>query len=143
MNQRAITMANTLTYSGTLPLVAALAAIVYPMDDVNAAQIAITYSAIIISFLCGIHWAVYLFFSETCPRNLLITSNIVALLAWGALLASNHVLAMLLHALCFLYLLTLDLKLRDEGIYPDWFYRLRRNATIIVVLSLSTIIGLS
>jgi hypothetical protein len=37
----------------------------------------------------------------------------------------------------------LDLKLRDVGILPQWFYGLRRNATMIVVVCLAVIAGLS
>jgi hypothetical protein len=113
------------------------------VHDFDSALIAITYSAIIISFLCGIHWAVYLFFAEKCPRNLLMTSNGVALLAWSSLLATHQSIAIALQAVCFLYLLTLDLQLRDGGILPQWFYGLRRNATMIVVVCLAVIAGLS
>jgi hypothetical protein len=143
MKQSQITLANVLTYSGTLPLIASAVCICFPINGVDSSLIARTYGAIIISFLCGIHWAVYLFFAEKCPRNLLITSNVVALLAWASLLATHQLLAIILQALCFLYLLTLDLKLRDAGILPQWFYSLRRNATIIVVLCLAVIAGLS
>ena len=136
-------LANILTYSGTLPLIASAICIYFPLNGFDVALIARTYSAIIISFLCGIHWAVYLFFAEKCPRNLLITSNVVALLAWASLYVANQPIATLLQALCFLYLLTLDLRLRDAGILPQWFYSLRRNATIIVVLCLALIAGLS
>ena len=136
-------LAKTLTYSGTLPLIASAVCIYFPVNDFDSALIARTYGAIIISFLSGIHWAAYLFFAEKCPRNLLITSNVVALLAWASLLATHPPIAITLQALCFLYLLTLDLKLRDAGILPQWFYSLRRNATIIVVLCLAVIAGLS
>ena len=136
-------LANILTYSGTLPLIASVVTHYFPSTGWDSTFIAITYAAIIISFLCGIHWAVYLFFAEKCPRNLLITSNVVALLTWASLLATHQSIVIVLQALCFLYLLTLDLKLRDVGILPQWFYSLRRNATIIVVLCLAVIAGLS
>lgn len=83
MKQHDITLANALTYSGTLPLIGSVITLYFPVAGLDGALIASTYSAVIISFLCGIHWATYLFFAERCPRNLLITSNIVALLAWG------------------------------------------------------------
>jgi len=100
---------------------------------------ALHYSVIISSFLCGIHWAIYLFFSGKCPRNLFITSNIIALIAWLTLSLANLHTALLLQSLCFLYLLTIDYRLVAGGIIPDWFYLLRRNATTIVVISLSLI----
>jgi hypothetical protein len=143
MKQRQITLAKILTYSGTLPLAASAIGFYFAVNGFDSTLIARTYAAIIISFLCGIHWAAYLFFAEKCPRNLLITSNVIALLAWVSLLITHQPIAIVLQALCFLYMLTLDLKLRDVGIIPKWFYSLRRNATIIVVLCLSVIAGLS
>ena len=137
MKQNSVTLAKILTYSGTLPLIASVVLIFFPVTGFDAALIATSYSAIIISFLCGIHWAVYLLFAEKCPRNLLITSNLIALLAWISLFLQHSPIIIFLQALCFLYLLTLDLKLRDAGIIPEWFYALRRNATMIVVLCLA------
>lgn len=135
-------MAQWLTYAGTLPLVIAAVEMVagrIPSDD--AAWIASTYSAIILSFLAGIHWACYLFFAQACPRNLLITSNAVALLAWLSLLAQHQPWSVLLQIFCFLYMLALDYKLQHAAILPQWFYVLRRNATIIVVLLLCIILS--
>ena len=137
MKKSSVILAKFLTYSGTLPIIGSALSIFFPVAGFDAVFIATTYSAIIISFLCGIHWAAYLFFVEKCPRNLLITSNFIALLAWASLINRNQAINTLFQALCFLYLLALDLKLRDAGIIPEWFYALRRNATIIVVLCLA------
>lgn len=137
MKPRQITFAKILTYSGTLPLVASVVVLYFPVAELGSARFANTYGAIILSFLSGIHWAVYLFFAEKSPRNLLITSNAIALLAWVSLLINDLPIALFLQALCFLYLLTLDIKLRDAGIFPPWFFKLRCYGTIIVVLCLS------
>lgn len=126
-----------LTYSGTLPLMASVVLAQLSNSGITASLIATTYSAVIISFLSGIHFAVYLFFAEKCPRHLLIISNAVALSAWVSLLAAPPPTVILLQVLCFLYLLTLDIKLLKAGILPEWFFTLRRNATIIVVVCLS------
>lgn len=144
MKQLDIITANTLTYSGTLPLIGSVVLLHFPMivptalsiTGLEAALIASTYSAVIISFLCGIHWAAYLFFTDRCPRHLLIISNMVALLAWVSLLLGHPLAAALLQAACFVFLLGLDVSLRDAGIYTEWFFRLRRNATLIVVICL-------
>jgi hypothetical protein len=141
MKQSNAKLAKALTYSGTLPLVASAICSYFPVQGFDSALIARTYSAIIISFLCGIHWASYLFFSDKSPRNLLITSNAIALLAWGLLVLAQQPLATLLHVLCFLYLLLLDIKLYHAKILPEWFYHLRRNATIIVICCLGIFAG--
>jgi len=132
-------LAGTLTYSGTLPLAACVVLMFAPIAGMDGNAMARTYAAIILSFLCGIHWAVFLFFSEKCPRNLLISSNVVALLSWYSLLLADQTTALVLQAFCFLGLLALDLQLRNAGIVPGWFYHLRRNATAIVVLCLATL----
>ena len=131
-----IKLANLLTYSGTLPLVASVFLLFSPVAGFDGILIAKAYGAIIISFLCGIHWSTYLFFAEKCPRNLLVTSNAVALLAWSSLLFTNQVSALILQSLCFVYLFMLDRKLHEAGLLSEWFYALRRNATVIVVVCL-------
>jgi hypothetical protein len=126
-----------LTYAGTLPLVIAAAGLIVGRLDPNlVVVVASTYSAMIVAFLAGIHWACYLFFAERCSYNLLITSNIVALLAWLSLLIPHQQFLLGLQILCFLFVLLLDDKLRRADILPSWFYALRRNATVIVVVSL-------
>ena len=135
-------LAQGLTYAGALPLVlSALALTLGYVSPTDATWLCMTYSAVILSFLSGIHWACYLFFAAQCPRNLLLTSNIVALLAWLSLLAMDSPWAMLLQISCFLYLLVLDAKLHIVGLLPRWFFTLRRNVTTLVVLMLCTVMG--
>jgi hypothetical protein len=59
------------------------------------------------------------------------------------LMGEYHWELVLLQIFCFLYLLLIDSKIRDAGILPNWFYKLRRNATGIVVISLSIFVALS
>jgi len=139
MNARNINLAKFLTYSGTLPLIASTIAAAIGFHWFDVMYAAITYGAVIVSFLCGIHWAIYLFFSESCPRNLLLTSNFTALIAWSSLLVGNIRIALIIQSLCFLFLLYLDHKLLNKAILPQWFYVLRSNATIVVVISLLAI----
>ena len=74
-------LAKILTYAGTLPLVACVGLIFSPIVGVDNHMLAANYSAVILSFLCGTHWAIFLFFTEKCPNNFLFTSNMFALLA--------------------------------------------------------------
>lgn len=131
------TLAKFLTYSGTLPLVFTCIAAVLHLKNINTTLLAATYGAVIMSFLCGIHWAVFLFFSEQCKRNLFIMSNMVALLAWMSLLTMRDSSVLLLEILSFVYLLIQDRLLLEAKVLPHWFYILRRNATVIVVLSMA------
>jgi imidazole glycerol phosphate synthase subunit HisF len=57
MKQGDINLVNILTYAGTLPLIACVLSGVWPVPGFDKSLVAQTYSAVIISFLCGIHWA--------------------------------------------------------------------------------------
>jgi hypothetical protein len=135
MTPKHIQLARLLTYAGVLPFAGAGALAFWGQLHL-AERLALSYGAVIASFLAGIHWAVYMQHGERCPRNLFIASNITALLVFASLLLENIKVALLLQVLCFLYLLTLDLKLHLAGLWPEWFYRLRLVATALVVLAL-------
>lgn len=140
MKQRDMKLAKWLTYAGTLPVLAGVLLAYMPMAAIDGSQMAKTYSAIIIAFLCGMHWADYFFFSDKCPDNLLLASNLAALLAWASLLIMHAEIAIVVQISCFLSLLMLDRRLQHAGILPEWFYHLRRNATVIVVFSLGALL---
>ncbi len=135
MTPKQIQLARLLTNAGVLPFIGACALAFYGQIE-QAQRLALSYGAVIASFLAGIHWAVYMQHGERCPRNLFITSNITALLVFASLLLANIKVALLLQILCFLYVLVIDLKLHLAGIWPIWFYRLRLVATALVVLAL-------
>lgn len=129
------TLGKMLTYAGTLPFwgtsVMALAAPNFL--SFNYQIIALGYAVVIVSFIAGIHWGIYLF--KNAPINLFVHSNMVALLAWGALLI-KPLPAFSLLLFCFLYLLTIDKCLFKAGVIEAWFMRLRLHATAIVSLNL-------
>jgi hypothetical protein len=139
MGQKQIKLAKILTYSGTLPFIIAILILQFSEPNLNIKNAAIAYGAIIISFLSGIHWAAYLFFPDKCSINLLISSNILALIAWLSVIINCQPKNIILQILCFLSLLALDLNLRKASILPPWFFKLRCNATMIVVLCLFTL----
>jgi hypothetical protein len=130
-----------LTYGGTLPLLLCVMATLMPVSAADPVRIALCYGAVIASFLCGIHWAIYLLLGDRCRRNLLLYSNAIALTAWLALLIAPPCVALCLLGLCFLALLKLDNGLVVCDIYPAWYGTLRRNATIIVMLTLFALIA--
>jgi Protein of unknown function (DUF3429) len=126
-------LAQALTYAGTLPLIACALLAWMPASGVDTTAVAVAYGAVIVSFISGIHWAASLFFVQRCGYLPLVASNVIALLAWIGLLLHSPILACLLLVLCFVSLLTLDRKLHAQAVLPRWFYRLRCNATAIVI----------
>lgn len=126
-----------LTLAGLLPF--AIAAVATNMGYALQTP-ARLYGAVIMAFLSGLHWAVFLFFAEKCPRPLLLTSNITALLAWLSLLLPNASLAIWLQAVGLSYLLLLDWRLWQAGIWPTWFWHIRATASGLVLICLTAML---
>lgn len=137
MNVEQQKLATVLTYAGLLPLVLALVNRFLQAVPIDSLFWAASYAAVIASFICGIHWAVFLFFAERSPVNLLLTSNLICLAAWAALLLPLAWSALAVLMLCFISLLRIDRRLRDEQLIPAWFYRLRQRASAGVILCLA------
>lgn len=137
MNRKNILTAQILTYTGIIPFLFLGVAVALKASGFDYILGLFAYGAVIISFLCGIHWAVFLFFSQECSRNLLWQSNALTLLGWISVLPVWPHLAFSLQILIFIYLLILDLELYRNKIFPSWFFQLRLIATSIVVLLLA------
>lgn len=133
-NQR---LASVLTLAGIAPIWLLLAARLW-LGEPTLALMALGYGAVIASFVCGLHWGQFMGQSETVPVNLLVTSNVGALLAW-ALLGFGQVwfagaafgLALLLAGL-----LLIDGLRRQRGLIEAWFWRLRWLASMGLGLGL-------
>lgn len=136
MNEKNILTGRLLTYAGIIPFLFLGIAVALHASRLDYSLALFTYGAVIISFLCGIHWAVFLFFSRNCSRNLLFQSNAISLLGWLSVLPVMSYLTFALQILCFLYLLILDLELYHNKVIPLWFFHLRLKATIVVALLL-------
>lgn len=134
------TFATILTYAGTLPfIVIAFAALTgVELAGLNPTLMMLTYGAVIISFVAGTHWGIYLY--RDAPFNLFVHSNLITLLAWGGLCSAillQVTFVPILYILCFAILWVLDERLHKQGLHEDWFMRLRSHATLIVCLALA------
>jgi Protein of unknown function (DUF3429) len=123
------TLTKVLTYAGALPFIGGLIGLMTGFHD---SLIVLAYGAVILSFLCGKHWAVYLLFKEKSPFNLLLRSNFAALVAWLSVVCPLPLLGYVLQGLLFLYLLWIDYRLAARGLWEAWYMRLRRGVTIVV-----------
>jgi hypothetical protein len=137
MNADQQKQATLLTYAGLLPLVLALANQFLRVVPIDSLFWAASYAAVIASFICGIHWAAFLFFAGRSPVNLLLTSNFICLAAWLALLLPATSQALVILMLCFTSLLVIDRRLRHDQLIPEWFYQLRQRASMGVILCLT------
>ena len=143
MNQTTQITATRLTYSGILPFLFFGIAKVMKFTGADYGFALCGYGTMIATFLCGIHWAVHLFFPDRCRRNLLIISNLVTLLGYATLFVPQQDIALLIQSLCFAFLLWIDYEALMQGIIPRWYFELRRNATMAVILVLVSVVSLS
>lgn len=133
-------LAKVLTYCGTLPLLIAIAMHIF-IEPQLGSLIGILYAAVIVSFIAGSHWIIYLNNSKKLPFNLLITSNFFTLLSFASLIfMSFKGLSISILLISFGTLFLLDHKLFQIGVISTWYYNLRRNATGIVMTLLIILI---
>ncbi len=135
MKNKSLT-AKILTYAGTLPFLFAGIGQFF-IDDIfgiDLVTIATAYGAIIVSFVAGIHWGVFLF--KDSPMNLFIHSNVIALLSWSSLLVPA-IAGFFILAASFVYLILIDLTLKKKEIIEPWFFQIRLQATLIAIVTLT------
>jgi hypothetical protein len=135
-------LAYGLAFAGALPFMAAIGLVAFNWQADRAITFALTYGAVIIAFLSGIHWAVFLFRPVECPQNLFVISNVTALIGWFAIALPSW-LCFLVQSACFLYLLMIDRSLVRADLLPDWFWKLRCRITSVVAVSLIVLAALT
>ena len=145
--QATIQTANWLGYAGALPFLGLGLVIIYPnMDIANFASPAeikfalLSYGAIILSFLGGLHWGRAIMMPADThiisPRTALLWSVSLSLTGWLALLLPVTVAAILLLAGFFIALVA-DLIWLARGYWPFWMRRLRLHLSLIAMASLA------
>ncbi len=142
MQRDQIIWAKALTLLGAIPFVAAVLAQIAGMAHYHTAYLSLTYGAIIISFLSGIHWGLYITHAKAKRINLLVSSNILALLAWLSLLLLVPVTQYLIQITCFMSLLVIDRQLAADGAIEAWFYQLRLQISSLVIICLLLLVWL-
>ena len=137
-------IARTLGYGGALPFLCGAIAASQQMSvfGLAPAHLLLSYGAVILSFLGGLHWGRVITSPNPNGRSdstWLIWSVCPSLLGWVALLLPVKVGAMML-SLCFLAALQIDQKLFREQIWPSWMRPLRLHLTLLAVASLSSLV---
>ena len=131
---------SALAFAGLLPflacavLMAAGVAVVSPLGSI--ADIANSYSLAIICFLAGIHWSIYLANQDDPPFNLLLSSNIVFLFAWGMYVLAGTSISLLAQAAALVTLLLIDRSLANAGVFSPHYFRTRTVVTAVAAASL-------
>ena len=120
-----------LGYLGLIPFLALSSLAIYGWSYANT--LLISYSLLIVTFLAGILWSMTLKYHLS--SWLAIFSNMVMLASWGLMLISDmHGIYYAISILFILVYLVETFTLKD--LYPEGFYTLRSQLTLIAVLSL-------
>jgi hypothetical protein len=130
------TLSSLLATLGALPFWALVLGRFVGLDPVWAASAFVAYGTGIACFMAGTIWS-QAQIRQASPGGLLLLSNGAALAAIAALLfhSALPLAALMLQAVTFLLLLLTDHRLLRNGDQPAWYFSLRRNVTILVLLA--------
>jgi len=125
-----------LTYLGALPFI--IMTILKMMNinyflNMSVNSLIITYSTIIISFICGMHFH----YAIASNKNIkfLFISNIITLIAWSSLFMPIKISFTIL-IVCYIFNLIIDFLAYKKLLIQKWFFKMRQNISIIVILCL-------
>ena len=131
----------SLGYGGLIPFVGLSAATLFlpvefaAMSALSAAGLCL-YSAIILSFLGGLHWG-RMSVAEEVSAGWLIWSVMPSLWGWGILwLVPDLAHQMLLLALGLFICWQVDRRAIADGLFAGWMAKLRRDLSVVAIGSL-------
>jgi hypothetical protein len=126
-----------LTYLGALPFGIAMIFLMNGVSQERVSYILCTYGAVIVSFICGIHWGISMKHQEKKPTWLLASSNGITLVAWGCMILPSRPIALMTLGFCLFFLLLIDQRLYTLNQTDGWYIRMRWRVTGLVILSLA------
>lgn len=143
-------LAYILTFLGITPFAISTIALALGVNELkflssfwlvtNWETILITYTAVILSFLGGIHWgfAMLLYKTENqdCINRLVIWSNFISLSSWLGLLIVHAGIALFYMSFCYAMQWQADRKLFKAGLVPEGYIKLRNIASPFVLILL-------
>jgi hypothetical protein len=101
------------------------------------------YSAVILSFLGGVHWGSALQVSRPGNLRRLLLAMVPSLIAWPALML-NVVTGLWVLLAGFILIGSYDLSRAGRKGFPDWYFKFRGFLTVVVVmLHLAVLLRLS
>ena len=140
---KTVLMARLLGYGGAFPFLCGAIAASQQVTvlGLSPAHLLLSYGAVILSFLGGLHWGRVITSPNINGRSdstWLIWSVCPSLLGWVTLLLPVKIGAVVL-SLCFLATLHIDQKLFREQIWPTWMRPLRLHLSLVAVASLTSL----
>jgi hypothetical protein len=134
-----------LALAGTIPFVAGALLPLLGRDSLPYLgpldQLVASYGLAIVCFLAGAHWGTYLSGRSTGSLNLFVISNAIFLAVWFAYVGTSVKMAIAIQIAAFLTLLFIDLRLSTSGVISATYFRVRKVATLIAIVSLLIVIA--
>ena len=138
INQAPSNAALALGYSGLIPFFSGAALAAFGPSEIALAahQLTLLYGGLILSFLGGINWGLFVMVDENDRKTAwLVTGVLPSLIALVALGFGGVVVIAILVA-GFAFILADHYRIAAKLGLPDWFIGLRRNLTIGATLSI-------
>lgn len=126
-----------LTYCGSIPFIFLTYLIFSKTTNFlafNVTLMLVSYGAIILSFISGMHFS-YAILQDKMHIRLLVLSNIVALVSWLCLLI-NFKLALVVIIMGYIFNLIIDFVSYKNLVLEKWFFNLRFRISLIVIFCL-------
>ena len=142
-SDKTVLTARILGYGGALPFLGSAIAVSQQTTILGLmpAYLLLSYGAVILSFLGGLHWGRVITSPSSDRRSdsaWLVWAVCPSILSWASLLLPVKAGALLL-ILCFLAALQIDQKLLREQVWPSWMRPLRLHLSLIAVASLISV----
>ena len=128
------------TYAGALPFVACAIMLYSGINELSLLgsidKIVAICGLILVSFIAGIHLGTYLLYETKTHKSLLIVSNVLAVIAWCAVMFATIQFAIAIITAVFGYLLVVDFLLKREKIISANYFITRFIVTLISAATL-------
>lgn len=126
-----------LAYAGALPFIFCAVLITagyshaYMVGELST--IISSYSLVIVVFMAGIYWGLHFSQNHVTTINLLLISNIIAILTWLAYLIINMPLTLLMYSAVFVLLLIIDYRLLRYNLISKEYFSTRCIVSAVVI----------
>lgn len=129
-----------LGFAGTIPFVVGALAMAFGSNSVEltAYFYLISYASLILAFLGAVHWGLALA-ADRAGWGWYGVGVVPALLGWIAYGLIDPVLRVALLALAYVGVFLVDVRAARAGLAPDWYPKLRKPLTVIVLLALGVV----
>ena len=132
-----INTSNILILMGSIPFIFFVALSFFSLDNFfnySINYLASIYSIIIISFISGTHWGIFL--NNKIPINLFASSNIVTITVYFSFLTLDNFYFTLISIISFISLLLFDFYIYKQAITLIDYFAIRFFVSMIVIFSL-------